>query len=95
VYTLLHRLTNRTRKMKLNITLADVTPRIDYVSRIGGVALTHEATAVEAAQANNFKIDGREVVDGVLTLTVRHGGDPRACAKWMGDRLQCAVDLVR
>lgn len=80
--------------MKLKINLADVTPRIDYVSRIGGVALTHEATAVEAALANNFKVRGREVNGGVLSLDVAHGGDPHACAVWMGERLGCAVELV-
>lgn len=80
--------------MELTIDLTRVTPRIDYVSRIGGVALTTEATAVEAVLANNFKVLQKWRDGDTLRLTVTHGGDPRACATWAAERLGCPVDLA-
>lgn len=79
--------------MELTIDLTCVTPRVDYLSRIGGVALTREATAVEAVLANNFKVQQKCRDGDTLRLRVTHGGDPRACANWVAERLGCPVEL--
>lgn len=79
--------------MKLTVNLANVTPRIDYVSRIGGVALTKQATAIEAIQANSFKVLQQHLNGDVLSVFVQHTGDPKACANWVAEKLKTPVDL--
>jgi hypothetical protein len=79
--------------MKLTINLANVTPRVDYASRIGGAALTKQATAIEAVQAENFKVLQQHVAEDVLSVFVQHSGDPKACANWVAEKLNTPVDL--
>ena len=76
------------------IPLGNVKPRIDYVSRIGGAPLTRQATAQEAALAMNFRIVQTWRDGDTLRLTVNHGGDPAACARWVGERLGVEVVLA-